>query len=289
MYPYPFDYHRPSSVTEALAMLGEYGDEGKLLAGGHSLLPVLKLRLAQPAHLIDITGLGELRGVRRNGESVEIGALTTHHDILVSDELKQAVGLLPEMANVIGDQQVRNRGTIGGTLAHADPAADYPAGILALNAEISTIGPSGQRTISSSDFFVGFLTTALEPDEIVTAVTIPVLQANTGYRYEKLANPASGYAIAGVAAIVTLKDDGTIKEARVGITGASEKAWRATAVEQALVGSTGDEAAIKSAADLAIDGQEMLEDIHAPASYRERVTRNLVRRAVAAAANRARG
>lgn len=289
MYPYPFAYHRPSSVNEALAMLGEYGDEGKLLAGGHSLLPVLKLRLAQPAHLIDITGLGELRGIRRNGDSIEIGALTTHHDILVSDELKQSAGLLPEMADVVGDQQVRNRGTIGGTLAHADPAADYPAGILALAAEISAIGPNGQRAISASDFFVGFLTTALEPGEIVTAVTIPVLSGRTGFRYEKLANPASGYAISGVAAIVTLNDDDTIKEARIGITGASDMAWRATAAEQALAGSAIDEATIKSAADLAIDGQEMLEDIHAPASYRERVTRNLVRRAVLAAANRARG
>jgi carbon-monoxide dehydrogenase medium subunit len=270
-------------------MLGEYGDEGKLLAGGHSLLPVMKLRLAQPAHLIDISGLGELRGVRRNGDTVEIGALTTHHDILVSEDLKAAVGLLPEMAHVVGDQQVRNRGTIGGTLAHADPAADYPAGILALDAEITTVGPSGQRTIPASEFFVGFLTTALEPDEIVTAITIPVLAGRTGFRYEKLANPASGYAIVGVAAIVTLNDDDTIASARVGITGASEMAWRASAVEQALAGSAIDEAAIKAAADLAIDGQEMLEDIHAPANYRERVTRNLVRRAVTTAANRARG
>ncbi len=289
MYPYPFAYHRPSSVNEALAMLGEYGDEGKLLAGGHSLLPVLKLRLAQPAHLIDITGLGELRGIRRDGDAVEIGALTTHHDILTSDELKQSIGLLPEMANVVGDQQVRNRGTIGGTLAHADPAADYPAGILALNAQITTIGPTGRRTIPAGEFFVGFLTTALEPNEIVTSVTIPVLPANTGYRYEKLANPASGYAIAGVVAIVTLDDDDAIQEARIGITGASDVAWRATAAEQALAGSAIDEAAIRAAADLAIDGQEMLEDIHAPASYRERVTRNLVRRAVLTAANRARG
>lgn len=280
MYPYPFEYHRPSSVSEALTMLGEYGDEGKLLAGGHSLLPVMKLRLAQPAHLIDITGLSDLSGIRVNGDVVEIGALTTHHDILTSSDLQQHVPLLPQMANVVGDQQVRNRGTIGGTLAHADPAADYPAGILALEAEIVTLGPNGERVIPAAEFFIGFLETALQPDEIITAIRVHVAAAGTTSRYEKLANPASGYAIVGIAAVISRDDSGTITRARIGITGASDLAWRATATESALEGTQPTVESVKAAAELAIEGRDLLEDIHAPASYRERVCKNLIGRAV---------
>lgn len=280
MYPYPFTYHRPSSVAEALTLIGEFGADGKVLAGGHSLLPVMKLRLAQPAHLVDITGLDDLRGIREVQGGVEIGALTTHHEILASSLLAAKAGLLPEMANVVGDQQVRNRGTIGGTLAHADPAADYPAGVLALDATIVTLGPAGTREIPASEFFTGFLETALEDGELITAIRVTTLSDSTGNRYEKMANPASGYATVGVAAVVTLDSDGSIAVAQVGITGASDVAWRATAVEQALAGTTPDDDGLRAAATLAIDGQELLSDVHAPAEYRERVTRNLVFRAL---------
>lgn len=288
MYPYPFEYHRASSVADALALLADHGEDGKLLAGGHSLLPVMKLRLAQPAHLIDISAITDLQGVRIEGDRVEIGALTTHHAIATDATLQERLGLLPEIAHVVGDQQVRNRGTIGGTLAHADPAADYPAGVLAVNAEVIAVGPSGERSIPIADFFVGFLTTALEPQEIITAIRIPLPGPGTGHRYEKMANPASGYAIVGVAAVVETAGDGTLSDLRVGITGTGDVAYRATAVEDALRGSTPDEASVKAAAEHAVDGVEVLGDVHAPVDYRGRVARNLTRRAILTALERAR-
>jgi len=288
MHPYPFSYHRPTSIDDALTMLGQFGDTGKVLAGGHSLLPVMKLRLAQPEHLIDITGIADLVGVRLDGDTVSIGALTTHHQLEMDAILATSAGLLPEIAHVVGDQQVRNRGTLGGALAHADPAADYPAGVLALDAEIVARGPNGERTIPVDDFFVGFLTTALEPEELLTTIRIPALAANTGYRYEKLANPASGYAIVGVAAVITLAADGSISAARIGITGAGEVAYRPKPAEDALVGTTPSTDSVKAAAESTVDGIELLADIHAPADYRARVTKNLVRRAVMKAVERAR-
>lgn len=288
MHPYPFEYHRATSVADAMTLLVEHSDDGKLLAGGHSLLPVMKLRLAQPAHLIDITGIKDLQGVRVNGETIEIGALTTHHAIATDSTLKERLGLLPEVAHVVGDQQVRNRGTIGGALAHADPAADYPAGVLALNAEVVVTGPSGERVIPIAGFFLGFLTTALEPQEIITAIRMPALKPGTGFRYEKMANPASGYAIVGVAAVVETAQDGTVSDIRVGITGAGDVAYRATAVEDALRGSALDEATVKAAAAHAIDGIEVLGDVHAPVEYRGTITKNLTRRAILTAFERAR-
>jgi len=280
MYPYPFSYHRPGTLSDALTLIGELGDEGKVMAGGQSLLPIMKLRLAQPAHLIDITGIEDLNGIREVDGGVEIGALVTHRDILTSPVLAAKVGLLTEMAHVVGDQQVRNRGTIGGTLAHADPAADYPAGMLALDATIVAIGPDGSREIAATDFFTGLLETSLNAGELISAVRVPVLGDRTGFRYEKVANPASGYATVGVAAVVTVADDGSISDARIGITGASDVAWRAVAVESALVGTTPSDESLREAAKLAIDNQDMMSDVHASAEYRERVTRNLVFRAV---------
>lgn len=288
MHPYPFEYHRATTVADAMTLLSEHGDNGKLLAGGHSLLPVMKLRLAQPAHLIDITAIEDLRGVRANGDEIEIGALTTHHAIATDATLRERLGLLPEIAHVIGDQQVRNRGTIGGALAHADPAADYPAGMLALDAEVVVTGPSGERVIPIADFFVGFLTTSLEPREIITAVRIPALKPGMGFRYEKMANPASGYAIVGIAAVVETAADGTVSDLRIGITGAGDVAYRATSVEDALRGSMLDEATVKAAAGHAIEGIEVLADVHAPADYRGTITKNLTRRAIMTAFERAR-
>lgn len=286
MHPYPFAYHRATSVDEALQLLATHADDGKLLAGGHSLLPVMKLRLAQPGHIIDITGLDELHGVQQLDGAIEIGALTTHHEIATDPLIAEQAGLLAQIAHVVGDRQVRHRGTIGGALAHADPAADYPAGVLALDAEIIARGPDGERVIPIGEFFIGFLTTALDPRELITAVRIPS-QSGTGFRYEKMANPASGYAIVGVAAIVSKAGDGTIGDLRVGITGATDMAFRATAVEDALRGSSGDLETVKAAARKATDGIDVLGDIHAPVDYRTRVTQNLTRRAILTALQRA--
>jgi aerobic carbon-monoxide dehydrogenase medium subunit len=280
MFPAPFSYHRATSIHEALALLQQHADTGKLLAGGHSLLPVMKLRLAQPEHIIDISGLDDLRAITIESEHVTVGALVTHHELATNEELAARVPLLAEMANVVGDQQVRNLGTIGGALAHADPAADYPAGMLALDVTVLATGPNGDREIHIAEFYQGFLTTALAPDELLTGVRVPLPPSGTASAYEKLANPASGYATVGVAAVVTRDDSGTIGHIRVGITGASETGWRATATEDALRGTSPDAAAIKAAASSATDGVEMLEDKHSPAEYRARVTRNLVRRAI---------
>ena len=280
MFPAPFTYHRATTVGDALDLMQQHADTGKVIAGGHSLLPIMKLRLAQPEHLIDITGIEELRAITVEGDDVIIGALVTHRELATSAELAESVPLIPAMANLVGDQQVRNMGTIGGALAHADTAADYPAGVLALDATVLATGPNGDREIPIAEFFQGFLTTALAPDELLTAVRVPVPGANTSSAYEKLPNPASGYATVGVAAVVTRGDDGAIAEIRVGITGASDIAYRATGVEDALRGTTPDAEAIKAASAHATDGVEMLDDKHAPADYRGRVTRNLTRRAI---------
>jgi len=279
MHPYPFAYRRATSVDEALQLLASE-DDPKLLAGGQSLLPVMKLRFAQPGTLIDISEIADLRGVSLDGDTLTIGALTTHHDLESDPLVAKHAPVLLEAAHVIGDQQVRNRGTIGGALVHADPAADYPAGVLALDATIVARGSNGEREIPISEFFQGFMTTALEPDELVTAIRIPAPGEATGSNYQKLANPASGYAIVGIAAVVTKAEDGTIASLRLGLTGVGEMPYRATAVEDALVGQepTGD--AIRAAAQKAVEGIEPLDDLHAPADYRRKVACNLTRRAI---------
>lgn len=289
MNPATFEFHRAASVDDAIGLLQQYGAEAKLIAGGHSLLPVMKLRLAAPAHLIDITRINGLRGVRDDGDTVAIGALTTHHEVERDEIIRSSIPVLAETAGLVGDRQVRNLGTIGGALAHADAAADYPATILALNAELVARGPAGERTIAASEFFLDFLTTALSPEEILTEIRIPKLPARTGASYQKLANQASGYAVVGVAAIVTLDDAGACTDVRVGITGTGPAAVRAAAVEAALTGKQAEGAAIRAAAELAGEGIDPLSDLHASADYRLTVTRGLTRRALHAAAERAGG
>jgi carbon-monoxide dehydrogenase medium subunit len=275
MHPLPFSYHKAQSLDDALRLLGEYEFDGKILSGGQSLLPVMKLRLASPAHLIDISGLAELTGVSRDGDTRVIGALTTHAELAKAD-----VPLLSEIAHHVGDLQVRNLGTIGGAIAHADPAADYPAGVLALDAEVVATGPNGSRTIPIAEFFQGFMTTTLESNEILTQIRIPGLTAETSTSYQKLANPASGYATAGVAVVVSKDASGTIGDIRIGITGASDVAYRATSVEDALRGQAPTEDVIKAAAASAVEGRDLLSDAQASAAYRAKVVPNLVRRAV---------
>lgn len=279
MHPYPFAYRRAASVDEALQLLASE-DDPKLLAGGQSLLPVLKLRFAQPGTLIDISEIAALRGVSVDGDTLTIGALTTHHDLESDPLVAKHAPVLLEAAHVIGDQQVRNRGTIGGALVHADPAADYPAGVLALDVTIVARGPNGEREIPISEFFQDFMTTALEPNELVTAIRMPVPQESTGSNYQKLANPASGYAIVGIAAVVTKAGDGSIASLRLGLTGVGEMPYRATAVEEALVGQEPTDDAIRAAVRKAVEGIEPLGDLHAPADYRRKVACNLTRRAI---------
>jgi len=248
----------------------------------------MKLRLAEPETLVDIGRIAELRGVRRADGVIAIGALTTHHQIATDDQLRSMVPLLADAAARVGDRQVRNRGTIGGTLAHADAAADYPAAILALDASIVARGSQGERQIPGQEFFLDFLTTALQPDEILTEVRISVPPEGHGWSYQKLANQASGYAIVGVGAVVVLDAQGVVTDVRIGVTGAAAVAWRAEATETALRGQRLNNGAVAAAADLVDGGVEFLDDLHGSAEYRRRVTRGLTRRAILEAAGRAR-
>ncbi|HAG98401.1 MAG TPA: carbon monoxide dehydrogenase [Ktedonobacter sp.] len=285
--PAVFDYHPAKSVDEAIALLQQYGDDAKLLAGGHSLLPTMKLRLAQPAHLVDIGKIGGLSYIREENGAFAVGAMTTYTTIERSEVLSRHFALLPEGISVIGDPQVRNRGTIGGSIAHSDPAADMPGIVLALKADILVQGPNGVRTIKADDFFKGMFETALQPDEIITEIRFATPPARTGSAYMKLENKASHYALAGCAAVVSLGGDGTCSSASLVITGASVKATRASAVEAALVGKKLDESTVAAATAHAADGLELLEDIHGSKAYRSQMTAVMMRRAVLRAVERA--
>ncbi len=285
--PAAFDYHPATSVDEAIALLQQYGDDAKLLAGGHSLLPTMKLRLSQPAHLIDLGKISGLSYIRDEGDAVAVGAMTRYVDIERSDLIKRNFALLPEGIDLIGDQQVRNRGTIGGSVAHSDPAADTPGMVLALKATIVAKGPNGVRSIKADDFFMDLMQTALNPDEVITEIRFPKPPAHTGSAYSKLANRASHYAVVGCAAVLTVGGDGTCTSASVVITGASVKAERASSVEAALVGKKLDEATIAAAASHAADGLELVSDIHGSKEYRGQMTTVLARRAITAALERA--
>jgi carbon-monoxide dehydrogenase medium subunit len=286
--PSAFAYQRAGDLDEAIALLVEHGEGAKLLAGGHSLLPIMRLRLAEPDRLIDIGRLSELKGLRRSNEALSIGALTTHTEVATDPAIRATAPLLAAAAGRIGDRQVRNRGTIGGALAHADAAADYPAAVLALEATIVARGPRGDRRILAQDFFVDFLTTALEPNEVLTSVDVPTVSSAYGWSYQKLANQASGYAIVGVAALLALDGDGAVADVRVGVTGTAAVPWRAAATESALRGARPEEAAAAKAAALVDEGIEALDDLHGSAEYRRRVTRGLTQRALLEAAARAR-
>lgn len=288
MYPSAFDYYRPTTVDEAIKLLQD-NPEGKILAGGHSLLPIMKLRLAAPSALIDIGRIDGLRGVRAEGGRIHIGAMTTYDDILRDQSLAETLPVLIETANVVGDVQVRNRGTIGGSMAHADPGSDYPAVMLALNAEMKVVGPNGERTITAPECFVDMFTTSIQPEEILTEIIIPEQPANTGVAYEKFANPASGYAVAGVAASVTLGSDGKVATVRVGVTGACPVASRAEGAEAALGGQEPTAENIKAAAERATEGLDFIGDIHASEEYRAHLVKVFTERALTKAVARARG
>ena len=274
-----FDYESPRTLSEALSLLASNGD-AKLLAGGHSLLPAMKLRLTAPALLVDLGRIGGLSYIRDAGDRIAIGAMTTHADVARSSLLKNASPLLAQTAEHIGDVQVRNRGTIGGSLAHADPAADYPAAILALDAEIVAHNPTGERVIPARKFFTGLFATALEPNEIVTEIRVPKT-AGAGTAYCKFHHPASGFAVVGVAAVVRMKG-ASIASAAIGITGVAERAFRATAVEKALTGKP--LSAVVEAAGKAAQNVDALGDHFASAEYRKHLAAVYTRRALEAAA-----
>jgi carbon-monoxide dehydrogenase medium subunit len=286
MIPAAFEYFSPQSVKEAIGLLEKHGDDAKILAGGHSLLPIMKLRLAQPKVIVDIGRISGLSGIKVDGQKVAIGALTTHDAIERDAVLKEKCPLLAETAAVIGDMQVRNRGTIGGSAAHADPAADYPAALLALGAEIVAIGPKGTRTIPAGEFFVEMLTTALRPTEIITELRVPVLARGTGAAYQKHPHPASGYAVVGVAAVVTMSG-GKCQSAAIGVTGVAGKPYRATAVEKALTGQSLDEATAAKAAAHAAEGVDPQGDLYASGQFRAHLASVYTKRAVLLAASRA--
>jgi carbon-monoxide dehydrogenase medium subunit len=285
--PAAFDYHPATSVNEAIALLQQYGDDAKLLAGGHSLLPTMKLRLAQPGHLIDLGRISGLSYIREEDGAVAVGAMTTYTTIARSDVIRQHFALLPEGVEQIGDQQVRNRGTIGGSVAHSDPAADLPGIVLALKADILVQGTSGVRTIRADDFFLGLFETALQPGELITEIRFAIPAARTGSAYTKLPNKASHYAVVGCAAVVTLDTDGTCTSASVVITGASVKPTRASGVEAGLIGKKLDEATVANAASQAADGLELVEDIHGSKAYRAQMAAVFAKRAILKAAERA--
>jgi carbon-monoxide dehydrogenase medium subunit len=276
--PAEFGYERPGSLEEALAILAKDGDV-KLLAGGHSLLPLLKLRLADAGRLVDIGRIRELRGIRQLADGgLVIGALTTYRDLLDSPAVMY-YACLREAVPRIADLQVRNRGTVGGSVAHADPASDLPALFLALDATFVARSAAGERTIAATDFFEGPFQTALDEHEILTEVRLPAGSEELGSAYRKLAQPASGYSIVGVAAVIG-RTAGAISRANIGVTGVGDVAYRATAVERALIGSDGSTASIAAAAAHAAEGQTVASDIHADREYRTQMAAVYVRRAV---------
>jgi carbon-monoxide dehydrogenase medium subunit len=281
-----FDYVRARTLDEALSLLAQ-NEDAKILAGGHSLIPAMKLRLAMPPMLVDISRITDLSYIREEDGQIRIGAATTHYQIESSDLLKQICPLLPECAGHIGDVQVRNKGTIGGSLAHSDPAGDWPPAILALNAELVLAGQNGERTISAGDFFVDLLTTAIEPGEILREIRLDKANGHTGHAYAKMHHPASGFAVVGVAANITTNGNGSCESAAIGITGVSSKAYRASAVESALANGKLDDQSIASAASHATEGVDVNGDLFASENYRRHLATIYAKRAIAVAASRA--
>jgi carbon-monoxide dehydrogenase medium subunit len=283
MIPAKFDYVRPSSLADAVQALSGGGDDAKVIAGGQSLLPLLRLRLAYPELLVDIGGLGELAGVRDAGDALEIGAMTTHYSLIRDPLIREYCGLIAATAATVADPAVRHRGTIGGSLAHADPAGDLPAVISALDGTLIATGPGGEREIAAADFFVDYLTTALEPGEILTAIRVSKLAPGWGFRYEKFQPTAQAWAIVGVAALAR-RDNGHVAEARIGLTNMGRVPVRARAAEAAVAGREASRQALAAAATHADDGTDPPSDLRAAADYRRHLARVLTGRALARAA-----
>lgn len=282
MIPAKFDYVKPTSVADAIRALQEGGEDAKLLAGGQSLLPVLRLRLAAPSLIVDLGGIVELRGIREDGDRIVIGAMTPYYDIVRDDVVNEHVKLLAQATETVADGQVRHRGTLGGSLAHADPAGDLGAVALALDAEMAIVGSSGTRTVPAAEFFVDYFTTAIGEDEILTEIRFP-RYTGWGSHYEKFNRTAQAWSMCAVAAALRV-EGGSIAEARVGLTNMGTTPIRATGVEQALVGQPATAEAVRAAAEHATEGTAAPSDADAASDYREHLAKVLTGRAVLAAA-----
>jgi len=283
MIPAAFQYVRPTTVDEALQAIAAGGEDVKILAGGQSLIPVMRLRLAAPETVVDLGRVSELRGVRDDGDAIVIGAMTTHHDVMTDPLVQQHAPLIAEATETVADRQVRARGTFGGALAHADPAGDLPAVALALDAEFVVVGPNGRRTVAAADFFVDYLTTALEEGELLVEIRVPKLAGQWGMHYEKFNRVAQAWSIVAVAAVVR-REDGHIAEARIGLTNMGPTPIRARAAEAALAGADASAEAIAQAARSAAEGTSPSSDLNGQADYRRHLAQVLTRRAVTAAA-----
>lgn len=282
-----FEYHAPNTVDEAVGLLAQHGEDCKVLAGGHSLLPAMKLRLTQIPVLVDIGRINDLSYINVDGGMIRIGAMTTHGAVATSADIQQNCPLLSECGAQVGDQQVRNRGTIGGSLVHADPAADWPAAILALNAELVLKSANGERVVKAADFFIDMLTTDVQPGELLTEIRVPVPAQPKASAYLKVAQAASGFAVVGVAAQLEMDGD-SCKSISIGVTGLAPKAYRASSVEAALAGGALDDATVSAAAAKAdADASDAMGDIHASEDYRRHLTRVFTKRAVQAGAAKA--
>ena len=277
MIPLAFDYEVAESVDNAIDLLGQHGDEAKLLAGGHSLLPIMKLRLAAPAVLVDLGRVEELKYVRDEGDHIAIGAMTRHTDVEHGELLQEQCGLLSYTASLVGDPQVRHRGTIGGSISHGDAASDLPSALLALEGTFVIKGSGGERTVAAGDFFEDYLQTALAPDEVLTEIRVPKLGSNSGWSYKKFNRRAQDWAVVGVAAVVE-RSNGSISSARIGLTNMGSTPLRASAAESALSGA--DTSSVAEAASSAAEGTSPASDIAASAEYRRHLARVLTRRAV---------
>jgi carbon-monoxide dehydrogenase medium subunit len=285
MIPAAFDYHAPKSLADAVKLLGELGPEAKLLAGGHSLLPMMKMRFALPSHLVDLNRIEALRGVREEGDTIVIGAMTVENDLIASPVLQRRVPLLPEAARQIADPQVRNRGTIGGDIAHGDPANDHPALSLALGASFTLAGPSGTRTVAADAFFLGPFETALAEGEILTEIRVPAFAPKTGHAYEKLKRKTGDWATAAAAVVLRL-DGGVVGALRIALTNLGPTALRAGAAEAALLGKPLDDAGIEAAAAAAMAICDPAEDLRGDRAYKTAMAGEMVRRALRRAAAR---
>jgi len=279
MIPQEFEYAAPATLQAALELLADPG--ARPLAGGMSLVPLMKLRLAAPEKLVDLRLISSLKSIRREGAVLHIGAMVTHYELESAPLIRQECPLLAAAAAAIGDVQIRNSGTIGGSVAHADPAADYPAALLALEARVQLTGPTGEREMTFEDFVLDTFTTALEPGELVTAIVVPIEAPGTGVHYQKHPQPASGFPMVGVAVRVR-RENGLISFARVGVTGLSGKGYRARAVEERLIGGAASDVEIKEAASVVAAGVEASADIHASAVYRAQLARVATVRAIRA-------
>jgi carbon-monoxide dehydrogenase medium subunit len=285
MIPPRFEYHVPKTVGEAVALLGQLGSEAKLLAGGHSLLPMMKLRFAQPEHLIDINRIPELRGICEDGSTVVIGAMTVENDLIKSPILQAKVPLLCEAAKLIADPQVRNRGTIGGDIAHGDPGNDHPALSIAIDASFVLEGPSGRRTVAADGFFLGTYMTQLEENEVMCEIRVPAFAQGTGYAYEKLKRKTGDWATAGAAVILRMAA-GTVTHASIGLTNVAPTALRASAAEAALVGQPLTDATINLAAAAVRSICDPAEDLRGDVEYKTAMAGEMCKRAIRAAAAR---